>query len=51
MAAGVVSSPDAALYRDPTVPVEQRVVEPGTFRIMVGGNSVDLMEIVLNVAP
>jgi beta-glucosidase len=27
-----------------------RVVEPGTFRIMVGGNSVDLMEIVLNVA-
>ena len=27
-----------------------RVVEPGTFRIMVGGNSVDLMEIVLSVA-
>jgi beta-glucosidase len=28
----------------------RRVVEPGTFRIMVGGNSVDLTEIVLNVA-
>jgi beta-glucosidase len=27
-----------------------RVVEPGAFRIMVGGNSVDLMEIVLNIA-
>jgi beta-glucosidase len=27
-----------------------RVVEPGTFRIMVGSNSVDLMETVLNVA-
>lgn len=27
----------------------QRVVEPGTFKIMVGGNSVDLMETTLNV--
>jgi len=27
-----------------------RVVEPGAFRIMAGGNSVDLMGIVLNVA-
>jgi len=26
-----------------------RTVEPGAFRIMIGGNSVDLMEIVLNV--
>ena len=28
----------------------RRVVEPGTFKIMVGGNSVDLMETKLNVA-
>jgi beta-glucosidase len=27
----------------------QRVVEPGTFRIMVGGNSVDLIETKLSV--
>jgi hypothetical protein len=27
-----------------------RVVEPGTFKIMVGGNSVDLTEATLTVA-
>ena len=27
----------------------RRVVEPGTFKIMVGGNSVDLIETTLNV--
>jgi beta-glucosidase len=27
----------------------RRVVEPGTFKIMVGGNSVDLIEATLNV--
>jgi hypothetical protein len=27
-----------------------RVVEPGTFKIMVGGNSVDLIEAALSVA-
>jgi hypothetical protein len=27
----------------------QRVVEPGTFKIMVGGNSVNLIETVLTV--
>ena len=27
----------------------RRVVEPGTFKIMIGGNSVDLIETTLNV--
>jgi hypothetical protein len=28
----------------------RRIVEPGTFKIMAGGNSVDLIETTLNVA-
>ena len=36
-------------YRNAQLPVEQRVVEPGMFDIMVGGNSTDLNTVTLEV--